>query len=74
MRIDTARQAPVHIQTNKITRTEALARGLAQVKILSRRKDNTKDKPDHQHGVVLRQHGSWSTLRFAESEIVQQVQ
>ncbi|KAM0049920.1 hypothetical protein Hdeb2414_s0008g00291571 [Helianthus debilis subsp. tardiflorus] len=45
--------------------------GPCLVKIPCRKRQQQKT---NQHGAVSSQHGPWSTLRFKESEIVQQVQ
>ncbi|MFS7977376.1 hypothetical protein Hanom_Chr10g00903261 [Helianthus anomalus] len=44
--------------------------GSCPVKIPYRKR---QQQQTNQHGAVPTQHGSWSTLRFVESEIVQQV-
>ncbi|MFS7935491.1 hypothetical protein Hanom_Chr05g00404091 [Helianthus anomalus] len=64
------RQTPIHIQTNKNKKNKSLGTGPCPVKIPRRKRQQQKTK---QHGVVPTQHGSWSTLRFIESKIVQQV-
>ncbi|KAJ0480682.1 hypothetical protein HanIR_Chr13g0634451 [Helianthus annuus] len=65
------RQTPIHIQTNKNNKNRSLSTRSCPVKISCRKRQQQKT---NQHGAVPTQHGPWSTLRFAESEIVQQVQ